>query len=291
MLPGGQSLCDDRLRRPGKGRVEVRTWPASWSGDRPAADRVRQERKDLGRGPRRRGDLARATTWARGDTGKIVPLDWKPPFAAQWRVDWRQADRLTGSWEMIVERKSGEFEKYGWFGKRRHAAPQPPALEHGARRLPVSLLHRPAGPGVLQPLGGPCRFEGPAVIYPINRVRATPLDRFTRWSTWCVRPSAWGRASTSSTSKANRLAMRGRATCATPDGAQGDLRRDAAEARRAEIEKILRTRSWFCQAHPRPDRGVRLALGARIAGVPRTAEGSPSRARRVPRAKCSRWRR
>ena len=34
-------------------------------------------------------------------TGQVVALDWKAPFPAQWRTDWRRDEGVTDSWEML----------------------------------------------------------------------------------------------------------------------------------------------------------------------------------------------
>ncbi len=78
------------------------------------------------------------------DAGKVLALDWTAPFSAQWRVDWRLRGRLTASWEMAAQMKSGEFLKYGWFGSPRHAARRSQTLDHGVGQFSLSLL---AGPG------------------------------------------------------------------------------------------------------------------------------------------------
>src|SRR4029078_265478 len=45
-----------------------------------------------------------------GDTGKQVPLGWKMPYAAQWRVDFTRDGDLTDSWEMLLQaRKGGDY--------------------------------------------------------------------------------------------------------------------------------------------------------------------------------------
>jgi len=172
------------------------------------------------------------------DMGKIVPLGWKPPFAAQWRVDWRQDDRLTGSWEMIVERKSGEFEKFGWFGS-------PGTLPHnrqhwntviGGFQYPCFIDRQ--GQAFFQPLRRPVRFVGPALIYPINRVRATPLDRFTVVD--LVRATLGvGPCEYILDLEGQTISTRGRATCATRDALKAIYSAKQQKARRAEIEKIL----------------------------------------------------
>jgi len=113
------------------------------------------------------------------DRGRIVGLNWRRPFAAQWRVDWRKDDGLADSWQMAVQRADGKFDRESMFG--------------GAIRLPANrnrwttVLGRFAYPcwidrggrGFLQPLKRGVRFEGPVIVYPINRSKGTPLDRHT----------------------------------------------------------------------------------------------------------------
>ena len=116
---------------------------------------------------------------AADDAGKIVSLDWKMPYPAQWRVDFRRADRLTGSWEMITEKSNGHFDKHGWFG---HPTSIPPDRKRwttvlGQFKYPCWTDTR--GRGHFEPFARKISFQGPAVIYPINRVKDTPLDRFT----------------------------------------------------------------------------------------------------------------
>ena len=116
---------------------------------------------------------------AQADAGKVIPLDWKAPYTAQWRVDWHRADNLTGSWEMIAQKRDGQFEKHGWFG-------EPSSIGSDRRRWTTVLgwFHYPCwvdvdGQGHVQPFAKRISFEGPALIYPINRTRHTPLAAFT----------------------------------------------------------------------------------------------------------------
>ena len=113
------------------------------------------------------------------DAGQVVNLDWKMPYPAQWRVDFRRADRLTGSWEMVTEKSDGRFDKYGWFGE--------PTSIPDTRKRWTTVLGRfkypcwtdTQGRGHFEPFTRHISFEGPAIIYPINRIKQTPLDRFT----------------------------------------------------------------------------------------------------------------
>ena len=122
---------------------------------------------------------------AADEADKILHLDWKAPYIAHWRVDWRRDDNLTDSWEMLTQNPDGEYVKHGWYG-------QPESfgnvdwLKEGRQRWTTvlgSFLYPcwldKNGAGYLQPLKKGVRFLGPAVIYPINRLEATPLDAFT----------------------------------------------------------------------------------------------------------------
>jgi hypothetical protein len=51
------------------------------------------------------------------DADRVIPLGWKVPFPAQWRMDWRQDDGLTDSWEMLVQKPDGNYTKLDWFGQ------------------------------------------------------------------------------------------------------------------------------------------------------------------------------
>ena len=175
---------------------------------------------------------------AKEEASQIIPLDWKTPFPAQWRVDWSRPDKLTDSWEMIAQKSDGQFEKYGWGN-------EPSTIPSTRSRWTTVLGTFPypcwldtAGRGYLQPLGRVNRFEGPALIYPIKRVRATPLEKFTVVdvvrATLGVGPCEYildveGQGSE----------YRGRATCATRDSLAAIYGRHEQKQRRKEIEQIL----------------------------------------------------
>jgi hypothetical protein len=129
-------------------------------------------------------------TWHRRDIaaddgGKILRLDWRAPYAAHWRVDWQRDDRLNDSWEMLTQQPDGHYVKHGWYG-------QPESFgnvdwQQGGRGRWTTVLggfQYPCwvdldGTGYLQPLKKGVRFLGPALLYPINRLEATPLETFT----------------------------------------------------------------------------------------------------------------
>jgi hypothetical protein len=176
---------------------------------------------------------------AKDETGKVVDLPWKAPFPAQWRMDWRKTDKLVDSWEVIAERPGGEFEKPGVFGS--------PSTIGADRKRWTTVLGQfkypcwldQAGQAHIQPLKSDVvRFEGPALLYPINRVKKTPLGQFTAAdimrSTLGVGPCEYildleGQGSQ----------YKGRATCATRDTLRPIFEARQQKAKRAEIEKVL----------------------------------------------------
>lgn len=137
-----------------------------------------------------------------GDTGKVIPLDWRMPFAALWRVDWSKTDKLTESWEMLLQDPTGKYVMQNWFGQK-EAEGQSFGSEFGPRdwnkpgrqrwnpvlgafKFPCWIDNDRAG--YLQPLeprkgkeSAVPGFAGPVIIYPIDRVQtapfATPLEK------------------------------------------------------------------------------------------------------------------
>lgn len=171
------------------------------------------------------------------DADKVLELPWTQPFAAQWRVNWRRSDGLTNSWEMIAEKHSGEFEKYGWFGS-------PHTIPADRRRWTTVIgwfaypcwIDR-AGRGHLQPMKKG-RFSGPVLIYPINRVAATPLSAYTLVDV--VRGTLGvGPCEYILDVEGQGASMQGRATCPTRDALKAIYSAGQQQAKRREIEKIL----------------------------------------------------
>ena len=212
---------------------------------------------------------------------RSLPLDWTAPFPAQWRVDWRQADRLTGSWEMIAELAERRVREARLVRQSRHAARRPQALDHRAGPFQYPCWIDQTGRGYLPAAGqaGPLPGAGRDLSH-----QPRPGDaagRSSPWWTWCGPRWASAPASTSSTSRGRARRMKGRATCATRDALKAIYAAKQQKQKRAEIEKVLDRRGGLRQAHPRPDRAVRR-LRPRDAGLPRAAEEGPSRAGRVP---------
>jgi hypothetical protein len=174
------------------------------------------------------------------DTDRVIPLAWKEPFPAVWRVDWHRMDRLADSWEMIAELPDGTFSKYGWFG--------------GTDRVPADRArwatvlgdyHYPCwigknGQGNLQPqkFEHHAPFGGPTLIYPITRSGGTPLDAFTVVDV--VRATLGvGPCEYILDVEGQRSHYAGIATCACRDTLTPIYEQHQQKQRKAEIEKAL----------------------------------------------------
>ena len=141
------------------------------------------------------------------DKKKILPLDWKMPFVAQWRVDFTRKEGLTDSWDMLLPDPTGDgFIKPSWLKQdgqisdanrtgttgevdRDAYKPGGPASDRLGpdRKRWTTVLGNVQYPcwsdkerrGFLQPLEHKrLAFDGPVVIYPINRLAETPIDAY-----------------------------------------------------------------------------------------------------------------
>jgi hypothetical protein len=176
---------------------------------------------------------------AREQAGQVVRLEWKPPFPAQWRVDWRREENLTDSWEMLNARPDGSFSKPSAFG----AADTVPANRKRWTTV-LGQFNYPcwvdgAGQAQLEPIKSRAlRFQGPALIYPMNRVSATALNTFTVLdvvrNTLGVGPCEY-----ILDVEGQRSAYQGRATCSVRDTLNPIYAARQQKERRAEIEKVL----------------------------------------------------
>lgn len=183
-------------------------------------------------------DVWHTRSIAAADRGKIIQLDWKAPMAAQWRIDWRRADQLADSWDMLVQKADGNFTKYGVYGS-------PDTLPSNRRRWTTVLgtFSYPAwidarGRGFVQPLGQNVTFSGPAVIYPLNRTPATPLDAFTVVD--IVRGTLGvGPCEYILDLEGQKSQYKGRATCANRDTLNPIYQKNQQRQRRSEIERSL----------------------------------------------------
>ncbi len=181
---------------------------------------------------------------AREDADKVLKLDWTAPFQAQWRVDWRLDDGLADSWEMLIQLPDGKYDKPDWFGQSDRVG-TPDWMKANRQRWTTVLgsfqypcwLDRD-GQGFLQPLKKKLVFVGPALIYPINRVQATPLDRFTLVD--AVRECLGvGPCEYVLDVEGQKKVARGAATCATRSKLTGIYQAKQQKEKRAEVEKAL----------------------------------------------------
>lgn len=141
------------------------------------------------------------------DKKKILPLDWTMPFVAQWRVDFTRKDDLTDSWDLLLPAPGGDgYIKPSWLaqdGKISEATrtssgevdrdaykPGGPASDRLGpdRKRWTTVLGHVEYPcwtdaerkGYLQPLDHKkVSFEGPVLIYPLNRLAETPVEWYT----------------------------------------------------------------------------------------------------------------
>jgi hypothetical protein len=122
---------------------------------------------------------------AKTDKGRVISLGWHVPFPAHWRMDWRQKEGMNDSWDMLIERNDGEFDKPDWFGQSDSFGNSD--WNQGGRKrwtTVLGLFLYPCwidrnGEACIQPLKNPGNFEGTVLAYPVNRTPATPLTTFT----------------------------------------------------------------------------------------------------------------
>jgi hypothetical protein len=175
------------------------------------------------------------------DTGQIKRLDWKMPFPAAWRCDLTRTNGLVDSWEMLLqEAKDGDYIKPRWLGSGEER------LGANRRRWTTVLGSFPypcwsdsEGQGYLQPLKHQAlQFRGPMVIYPINRVRQTPLEAYTvvdvMRNTLGVGPCAY-----ILDLEGQKSEYKGRATCSVRDKLGDIYSKHQQQQQRAEVEKTL----------------------------------------------------
>jgi hypothetical protein len=175
------------------------------------------------------------------DTGKVLPLDWKMPFPAQWRVDFTRSDDLTDSWEMLLqEQKDGEYIKPSWLGSAEETIGRDRNRWNTVLgEYPYPCWSDPNRRGYLQPLkSNVLHLRGPVVVYPINRVTRTPLDIYTvvdvMRNTLGVGPCQH-----ILDIEGQKSEYKGQATCSVRDILTPIYERKEQKTKRAEIEKTL----------------------------------------------------
>jgi hypothetical protein len=175
------------------------------------------------------------------DTGKVIPLDWTMPFPAQWRVDFNRSNDLTDSWVMLLqEQADGRYTKPSWLGSGEDQIPKNRSRWNtvlGTFSYPC--WSDPARRGYLQPLKSKVlKLQGPAVVYPINRVTQTPLDIYTvvdvMRNTLGVGPCQH-----ILDVEGQKSEQKGRATCAVRDALNPIYEKGEQKQKRAEVDRVL----------------------------------------------------
>jgi hypothetical protein len=179
------------------------------------------------------------------DAGRPVRLDWRAPFLAQWRVDWRRRDGLTDSWQMYVEKPDGSYVRLDWFGRPEEDG-TPEWFKSGRQRwIPeLGAFQYPCwidknAQGWLQPLANVAEaYRGPALVYPLLRVTATPLAALTivdlMKATLGVGPCEYVLDV-----EGQRGKMLGVPTCVTREKLMAIYAKKEQKKRRAEVEQAL----------------------------------------------------
>jgi hypothetical protein len=175
------------------------------------------------------------------DTGEIVSLDWKVPFPAQWRCDFTKTTGLTDSWEMLLQNPNGDgYLKPSWLGSEEdHLGSDRKRWNTVLGRYPYPCWCNKDGRGYLQPLESKAlQFQGPAVVYPIGRVKQTPLDAYTVMdvmrNTLGVGPCEY-----ILDLEGQKGEYRGRATCSVRDELGAIYETNRQKEERERVNKIL----------------------------------------------------
>ena len=175
------------------------------------------------------------------DTGEIVPLDWKVPFPAQWRCDFTKTTGLTDSWEMLLQNPNGDgYLKPSWLGSEEdHLGSDRKRWNTVLGRYPYPCWSDKDGRCYLQPLESKAlQFQGPAVVYPIGRVKQTPLDAYTVMdvmrNTLGVGPCEY-----ILDLEGQKAEYRGRATCSVRDELGAIYEKNRQKEERDRVDKIL----------------------------------------------------
>ena len=178
---------------------------------------------------------------ASSDAGKVIPLDWTMPFPAAWRVDFTQPNELVDSWEMLLqEQKNGTYIKPAWLGAGAGAVSPDrfrwnPVL--GSFHYPC--WSDPDGRGYVEPpRKDVLQLRGPLVVYPINRVKQTPLDCYTALD---VMRSTLGVGPCEHILDlaGHKSENRGLATCASRDTIVPIYQKHEQRLKRAQVDKVL----------------------------------------------------
>jgi hypothetical protein len=187
----------------------------------------------------------------REDAQKVIPLEWTMPFVAQWRVDFSRPNDLVDGWDMLLQRKKGhDYIKPAWLGG---AAEE--GVDVDTRKRFTEVLGFFPYPcwsdwerrGFVQPLEVKTRtkfvttlwYEGPMILYPLNRLKETPPEAFTIVD---VARNALGMGPCEYILDVEnqKQEYKGQATCPTRDALVAIYEKGQQKAKREEIERRLK---------------------------------------------------
>lgn len=176
------------------------------------------------------------------DAEEIMTLNWTMPFTAQWRVDFTQkANELTDSWEMLLQEEGkDDFLKPSWLGgEEKRIGPTRRRWTTVLDHFPYPAWSDSSGQGFLQPLQHRAlTFEGPTVIYPINRVEQTPTEAYTVVD--ILRNSLGvGPCEYILQVESHKQELTGRATCSARNDLEKIYKANQQKAKREEVEEAL----------------------------------------------------
>jgi hypothetical protein len=187
---------------------------------------------------------------ARAQRGRVVPLDWKMPFPAYWRVDFTNSFDLFDSWDMLLqEKEGGVFVRPTWFGEPlQKVRPNRQMFDAAIGGMIYPAFADPQGNGFVQGFNEKGRMEithqGPLVVYPINRLPQTAPDIFTvvdiMRNTLGVGPCEH-----ILDVEGQKQQLKGRATCSVRVELNRMYEAKEQKARKADAEDILKQGETF----------------------------------------------
>ncbi|MBV8879602.1 MAG: hypothetical protein JO332_06560 [Planctomycetaceae bacterium] len=194
--------------------------------------------------------LWHTATLDRAQRGRVVPLNWKMPYPAYWRVDFTNSFDLFDSWDMLLQTKDGgEYLRPTWFGEplqKVRASRQMFDAAIGGMTYPAFADAQ--GNGFVQGFNEKGRMEithaGPLLVYPINRLPSTPPDVFTVVDV--VRNTMGvGPCEHIFDVEGQKQQLKGRATCSVRDELNGMYQARQQKARASEAEQFLQQGEVF----------------------------------------------
>jgi hypothetical protein len=186
----------------------------------------------------------------RSQRGRVIPLGWKMPFPAYWRVDFTNSFDLFDSWDMLLEEKAGSgYVRPTWFGEPlQKVRPSRQMFDAAIGGMYYPAFADAQGNGFVQGFNEKGRMEithqGPLVVYPINRLPQTAPDVFTvvdiMRNTMGVGPCEH-----ILDVEGQKQQLRGRATCSVRVELNQIYGAKEQKARRGDAEDILKQGETF----------------------------------------------